>query len=87
MRALGEKVPEIICYERQNTWGGMWNYNWRTGTDENGEIVHGSMYRHLWCNLAKEVIEYCDYTFEEHYKVSKLIIFLTARAKCAVLKA
>ena len=41
----GRKVPEIVCYEKQSDWGGLWNYSWRTGTDENGEPVHGSMYR------------------------------------------
>ena len=25
--------------------GGLWNYSWRTGTDDSGEPVHGSMYR------------------------------------------
>ena len=23
--------PEIICYEKQENWGGMWNLKWRTG--------------------------------------------------------
>ena len=38
-------MPEVTCYEKQSDWGGLWNYSWRTGTDENGEPVHGSMYR------------------------------------------
>ena len=42
-------------------------YTWRTGTDEYGEPVHGSMYQHLWCNVPKEAGEYCDYTFDEHF--------------------
>ena len=29
-----EKIPEIVCFERQEDWGGIWNYTWRTGTDE-----------------------------------------------------
>ena len=33
----------IVCYERQANWGGLWNYTWRTGLDENGEQVHSSM--------------------------------------------
>ena len=24
-------LPEIVCYEKQNDIGGMWNYTWRTG--------------------------------------------------------
>ena len=27
----GEKVPEIVCFEKQSNWGGMWNFTWRTG--------------------------------------------------------
>ena len=40
-----ENVPEIVCYEKQENWGGLWNFSWMTGTDEHGELVHGSMYR------------------------------------------
>ena len=39
-------IPEIVCYEKQSSFGGLWNYSWRTGTDEHGETVHGSMYRY-----------------------------------------
>ena len=38
-------IPDIVCYEKQSSFGGLWNYSWRTGTDEHGETVHGSMYR------------------------------------------
>ena len=38
-------IPEIVCYEKQSSFGGLWNYSWRTGSDEHGETVHGSMYR------------------------------------------
>ena len=24
-------IPDIVCYEKQSTWGGMWNLTWRTG--------------------------------------------------------
>jgi len=63
----GRNVPEITCFEKQSNWGGLWNYSWRTGTDENGEPVHGSMYRYLWSNGPKECLEFPQYTFEEHY--------------------
>ncbi|GAA4416514.1 hypothetical protein GCM10011450_12300 [Advenella faeciporci] len=51
-------LPEIVCYEKQNDIGGMWNYTWRTGLDKNGEPVHGSMYRYLWSNGPKECLEF-----------------------------
>jgi trimethylamine monooxygenase len=61
------EIPELVCYEKQSDWGGLWNYTWRTGLDENGEPVHGSMYRYLWSNAPKECLEFADYTFEEHF--------------------
>ena len=63
----GEVIPEIICYEKQENWGGLWNYTWRTGLDQYGEPVHGSMYRYLWSNGPKEGLEFADYSFEEHF--------------------
>ena len=63
----GAEVPEVVCFERQADWGGIWNYTWRTGTDEYGEPVHCSMYRYLWSNGPKECLEFADYTFEEHF--------------------
>ena len=63
----GADIPEIVCFEKQSDWGGLWNYSWRTGTDEYGEPVHNSMYRYLWSNGPKEGLEFADYTFEEHF--------------------
>lgn len=66
-RRKGADVPEVVCYERQADVGGIWNYTWRTGTDEYGEPVHASMYRYLWSNGPKECLEFADYSFEEHF--------------------
>jgi trimethylamine monooxygenase len=66
-QAKGAEIPEIVCFEKQSDWGGLWNYTWRSGSDENGEPVHGSMYRYLWSNGPKECLEFADYTFEEHF--------------------
>ena len=66
-RDKGEEIPEIVCFEKQSEWGGLWNYTWRTGLDENGVPVHGSMYRYLWSNGPKECLEFGDYGFEEHF--------------------
>ncbi len=65
--AKGAEIPEVVCYEKQQDWGGLWNYTWRTGSDEYGEPVHGSMYRYLWSNGPKECLEFADYTFDEHF--------------------
>ena len=66
-QAKGADIPEIVCYEKQDDWGGLWNYTWRTGLDACGEPVHCSMYRYLWSNGPKECLEFADYTFEEHF--------------------
>jgi len=63
----GSKIPEIVCYEKQENWGGLWNFSWRTGTDQAGDTVHNSMYRYLWSNGPKEGLEFADYTFQEHF--------------------
>jgi trimethylamine monooxygenase len=63
----GTEIPEIVCFEKQENWGGLWNYTWRTGLDEYGEPVHCSMYRYLWSNGPKEGLEFADYSFEEHF--------------------
>ena len=63
----GTEIPEVVCFEKQSNWGGLWNYTWRTGIDQYGEPVHGSMYRYLWSNGPKEGLEFADYSFEEHF--------------------
>lgn len=63
----GAAVDEVVCFEKQSDWGGLWNYTWRTGLDEYGDPVHGSMYRYLWSNGPKECLEFADYTFDEHF--------------------
>ena len=62
--ALGD---HIVCYEKQDDWGGLWNYSWRVGVDGYGEPEHGSMYRFLWSNGPKECLEFADYTFDQHF--------------------
>jgi len=63
----GNPIPEIKCYEKQDNWGSMWNYTWRTGVGKYGEPLHGSMYKYLWSNGPKECLEFADYTFSEHF--------------------
>ena len=62
-----EKIPEIVCFEKQEDWGGLWNYSWRTGSDQYGDSVPNSMYRYLWSNGPKECLEFADYSFDEHF--------------------
>ena len=90
----GAKIPDIVCFEKQSDWGGLWNYTWRAGLDQHGEPVHGSMYRYLWSNGPKEVLEFADYTFDQHFKQpipsfpprEVLYDYITGRAKDGDLK-
>ena len=66
-QAKGADIPEVVCFEKQDDWGGLWHYTWRTGTDQHGEPVHGSMYRYLWSNGPKECLEFADYSFDQHF--------------------
>ena len=63
----GHEIPEIVCFEKQEDWGGLWNYTWRTGVGKYGEPIHGSMYKYLWSNGPKECLEFADYSFDEHF--------------------
>lgn len=67
LEKAGVEVPEIVCFEKQDHWGGMWNYTWRTGVGKYGEPIHGSMYKYLWSNGPKECLEFSDYSFDEHF--------------------
>lgn len=44
-KAAEEQLVELVCFERQLDWGGLWQYTALTGVDTNGEPVHSSMYR------------------------------------------
>jgi trimethylamine monooxygenase len=66
-RRADQPGPEVVCFEKQATWGGLWTYTWRTGLDQFGEPVHGSMYRDLWSNGPKESFEFPDYPFDRHF--------------------
>ena len=68
LKDQGYAMPEIVCFEKQDNWGGMWNYSWRTGVGKYGEPLHGSMYKYLWSNGPKECLEFSDYSFDEHFK-------------------
>ena len=90
----GSDTPNMVCYEKQSDWGGLWNYSWRTGTDQYGDSVHNSMYRYLWSNGPKECLEFADYSFDEHFSKpipsfpprEVLYDYILGRAKKANLK-
>jgi trimethylamine monooxygenase len=44
-QAEEEERVSLVCFERQEDWGGLWQYTALTGTDSTGEPIHSSMYR------------------------------------------
>ena len=53
LRQEGKAVPEVVCYEKAADWGGLWNYDWRTGMkktqniDLNWDKTRGSLTHNL----------------------------------------
>ena len=43
--ALKGMNVDVVCFERQSDWGGMWLFTPETGVDAYGQPVHSSMYR------------------------------------------
>ena len=31
LKKEGTEIPEVVCFERQSSYGGLWNYSWRAG--------------------------------------------------------
>ena len=31
LKAKGKEIPEIVCFDKQSDWGGLWKYSWETG--------------------------------------------------------
>ncbi|CAF3109661.1 unnamed protein product [Rotaria socialis] len=89
LSALKDDAFDLVCFERQSEWGGQWLYPYQNETDSSEEYIHSSMYRQLWSNGPKELVEYVDYTFDNHFGYStpsyqpRSVVFdyLTGRAK------
>ena len=54
-RDKGGDIPDLVCYEKQSDWGGLWNYSWRTGLDDHGEpLALGKVTLHREGRLATD---------------------------------
>ena len=31
LKMKGQEIPEIVCFDKQSDWGGLWKYSWQTG--------------------------------------------------------
>ncbi len=45
LKKQGKVIPEVVCYDKQSDWGGMWKYSWRTGMQNSkiATVVDGCM--------------------------------------------
>jgi len=69
------KLPIATCFERASEPGGVWKANRDhspSGNEANSMPSNETtnMYEGLWTNGAKELFEFFDYTFEDHYNQS-----------------
>ena len=73
------KLPIVTAFEKESSHGGVWreaktlrrnekmNTNDGHGNDDTGSSKPPPMYEGMWCNSAKEGLEYFDYTFDDHF--------------------
>ena len=61
----GTIIPEIVCFEQQDGWGGQWR-----GSEAPCLVTPhpSSMYRGMYTNIPKESMELSDYTFDQHFQ-------------------
>ncbi|RUS81445.1 hypothetical protein EGW08_010785 [Elysia chlorotica] len=56
---------EAVCFEQAAKVGGTWAYTDRVGTDEYGNNIHSSMYKHLKTNLPKQCMAFPEFPFPD----------------------
>lgn len=61
-------VPNVTCYESAGSPGGVWKDVPQDDPERKREENKVLMYDDLWTNIPKELMEYYDYTFDEHFK-------------------
>lgn len=79
-------LPLVTCYEKSDRPGGIWRSSPSSSLGGHGkeeEEANGRtdppdtrMYGALWTNSPKELIEFPDYTFEEHFGGKEVPAFL-----------
>lgn len=63
-----ESLPNVTCFERASSPGGVWRDlpedDMGRTKPENAPVMCDDM----WTNVPKEMMEFYDYTFDEHFK-------------------
>jgi len=57
----------VTCFERAGSAGGIWRDVPRDDVNRNRPENKALMYDDMLCNTPKELMEYYDYTFDEHF--------------------
>ncbi|XP_075261845.1 trimethylamine monooxygenase-like isoform X1 [Convolutriloba macropyga] len=65
LQSLDSGRYDIVCYERHDAIGGMWNFRGLEGVDEDGMLVHSSMYYNLITNNPKYWMECPEFLFPQ----------------------
>ena len=47
LRHLKDKFSKVVAFEQGDQLGGLWVYTDKTGEDDDGVLVHSSMYKNL----------------------------------------
>jgi len=64
----GKAIPTVTCYERAFSVGGIWRNVPLDDPKCRMEANQCLMYEDLWCTTPKELMEYYDYTFDDHFQ-------------------
>lgn len=64
---LKEEGLNFTVLEATQYVGGTWRYDPRVGTDEFGQPIHTSMYKHLRTNLPKQAMELSGFPIPKEY--------------------
>mmetsp|Transcript_44679 Transcript_44679/g.54084 ORF Transcript_44679/g.54084 Transcript_44679/m.54084 type:complete len:569 (-) Transcript_44679:199-1905(-) len=63
-----KNLPNITCFERAASPGGLWR-DVPSDDPERKKVENKAlMYNDMWSNIPKELCEYFDYTWDEHFK-------------------
>lgn len=77
MHALNERkktedpkfpLPRVTCYERASSPGGLWRDVPKNDPNRTRDENKCLMYEDMWTNVAKELMEFPDYTYDDHFK-------------------
>lgn len=69
-------LPIVTCYEMSDGPGGIWRPLSTVAARMPNRKHHTSMYDELWTNLPKELSEFADYTYEDHFGGKRTPAFL-----------